>query len=150
MAEKLNCLNCGDGFLAHREKEVLCFACEMLFQAVEPPEVLKDLRLVYRGDQPITHPQQALFELFRTDISKFTDRMVRAEDQYRAALVKYEAARVAKLAVGSAVDKWDGKGVCSGCGRGPSAVVEVVETSTPKLIEKVQKWIVGQPKGVMG
>lgn len=150
MAEKLNCVNCGDGFIPHREKEVLCFACEMLFQAVEPPQVLRDLRMVYKGGQPITPSQTALYQLFQTDISKFSDRMIRAEDQYRAAMVKYEATKVAKSAVGAAVDKWDGKGVCSGCGRGPSAAVEVVETSTPKLIEKVQKWIIGQPKGVMG
>lgn len=133
--EKRDCANCGSAFMAG-PTEHYCFPCEILIRAVEPPEILRDMRAIYSGGPGTSISQAAMKKLLDTDIIKFMDRLTKLEDQYRAAAIKWEQTR--KMKDGAV--KWDGEGVCPGCGRGTLAEV-VKDASTGALIGKVEQWV---------
>jgi hypothetical protein len=137
MLPKRDCANCGASFVPPREKDAFCFPCELVIMAVEPPEVLKDMRAVYAGASGGSSVgQAAMKKLMDNDIIKFTDRMTKLEDQYRAACINWE--KVRKMKAGA--EKWDGEGVCPSCNRGSLAEV-VKDASTAAVIGKVEKWV---------
>lgn len=136
MKEKRECGNCGAEFVPCREKDLYCFPCEIILVAVEPPQILKDMRAVYSGASGGSVSEAAMKKLLDTDIIKFMDRLTKLEDQYRAAAIKWEQVR--KMKAGAV--KWDGEGVCPGCGRGSAAEV-VKDSSTGALIGKVEQWV---------
>ena len=140
--EKRNCGNCGVEFVPSRATDAFCFPCELAIQAVEPPEILKDMRLAYNNRPISTDGQRRMRQLFEDDVIKFTDRMTRLEDQYRAACIKWEQAR----RVEAAPKKWTGEGKCPGCGRG-EGVEKVKDLGTAALIGKVEGWLSKQPGG---
>lgn len=135
MKEKRSCGNCGAEFLA-APKEFFCFPCELVIRAVEPPQVLKDMRAVYAGGSGTSISEAAMKKLLETDVIKFMDRLTKLEDQYRAACVNWEKARRMK----AGAEKWDGEGVCPSCGRG-SAMEVVKDASTGAIIGKVEQWM---------
>lgn len=130
------CINCGKEFVKSREKDELCFPCELAVNALKPPQILKDMRVAYSGGSVGTAGEIAMKDLFVKDVVRFTDRMTKLEDQYRAAVVKWEHDRRMK----SSAVKWDGQGVCPSCGRGTAAEV-VKDASTGALIGKVEQWL---------
>lgn len=138
--ERRECGNCGVEFKQSREKDVFCFPCELAIQATEPPEILKDMRLAYANKPVMTDGQRRMRQLFEDDVIKFTDRMTRLEDQYRAACVKWEQVRRME----AAPKKWDKTGKCPGCGRGEGAQV-VKDVGTAAVISKVEGWLKKQP-----
>lgn len=135
MKEKRDCANCGVAFMAN-PKEHYCFPCELVIMAVEPPRILKDMRAVYAGGSGTTVSEAAMKKLLEADIIKFMDRLTKLEDQYRAACVNWE--KVRKMKAGA--EKWDGEGICPGCGRG-SAMEVVKDASTGAILGKVEQWM---------
>jgi hypothetical protein len=145
MAELRECGNCGKEFRPSREKDLWCFPCELVLQAVEPPEMLRDMRIAYRNQigGAGTDGQRRMRQLFEDDVIKFTDRMTKLEDQYRAACIRWEATRRME----AAPNKWDGEGQCPACGRGDGITAPVKDLGTAELIGKVEAWMSKQPGG---
>lgn len=146
MPEQRICENCGKEFRSHAAREVVCGPCELVFRAVEPPEILRDMRLVYSHAVPQTDGQRIMRTLFENDLFKFTERLGKLEDQYRAACVKWEQVRRLE----AAPKRWDGKGHCPACGRDDGAQRVVKETGTVELIGQVEMWLNKQPEGEDG
>jgi len=140
--DKKACDNCGAEFRPVHEKALFCLPCELVIQSVEPPEILKDMRHVYRNQPAHSEGQKRMRALFEQDGFKFTERLTKLEDQYRSACSKWEQVRRLE----AAPKRWDGKGDCPACGRGEGAAV-VKETGTVALIGRVEGWLKKQPEG---
>lgn len=131
------CANCDVEFMAHYEKNFWCLGCTHVLQAVGVPEVLLDMRKVYKGlGEPGSAIHAKLREVLDKEPGRYLDRLNKLEEQYRATVLKWEAIRRQK----AGVSQWDGEGVCPGCNRGTMAEV-VVDSSTTNLVGKVEGWL---------
>ncbi len=127
---KRECGNCGVDFKLHTGNEAFCLPCEMLIQAVEPPQHLKDARWAYQGHQPRTPGEKMMSDLMEKNAHNFLERLTRLEDQYREKVV-------GKLPDKRAAQTWDGKGTCPTCQRG----VAGVDKSTEACLQKAEQWL---------
>ncbi len=93
------CAECGKDFLQVGE-EGFCIVCELQIQAVEAPEVLRDMRHIYAHREPQTPGQQALRAVLMKDPKEFLSQLRRAEAEYRAHLRAHEESRRQKQAAG--------------------------------------------------
>ena len=86
-----NCGNCGLPFEGN-PADGFCMPCEYQIQAVEPPQVLKDLRSVYEGDKPRNKGMVVLWNLMQKNPKEFLGQLKAAEKEWREQVAKVKEA----------------------------------------------------------